>query len=359
MRKVLLTIFALFILILNVNAANGDIAGTIYSTDIKAYINGIEVPSYNIGGKTAVVIEEILKEDSHSYSYSDYYRTLKIWSLSPKALVSGTSKSAEKSGIPTGRIYETDIITSMYDTELSSYNLGGRTAVVIEELGGDKEFSKLGGRYVWDEQSRTISLEFLYSTRPNLEHTDIVITANEDLTEGYAEFKEIYNCCTSGEHFKWPEWVNDKSEITTVFPIKANDDVIGYYFRCPSKDYGFTAFTCYYPEKLEVAAQNYIALKPAREDVVNHYKQNHAANENERFETDNYTFVYMTIGLPRGVRYYLLQINADGTYKDYMTDINDGKTRIEEFKIDKENEKVYFTYDKEYVIDLKTEEFVN
>lgn len=359
MKKLLMTILLLWLIFLNVNAANGDIAGTIYSTDIKAYINGVEVPSYNIGGKTAVVIEDILKESSHSYTYSDYYRTLKIWSLSAKALVSGTSATTQKSGLPIGKIYETDIKTTIYDTQLSSYNLGGKTAVVIEELGGDKEFSVLGGRYFWDEQNRTISLEFLYSTRPALNHTDIIITANEDLTEGVAEFKEIYHCCTPGEHFKWPEWVNDKAEITTVFPVKANDDVIGYYFRCPSKDYGFTAFTYYYPEKLEAAAKNYVSLKPAREDVINHYKQNHAANENERFETDAYSFVYMTIGLPRGVRYYLLQINADGTYKDYMTDINDGQTRIEEFKIDKENEKVYFTYGKEYVIDLKTEEFVN
>ena len=43
-------------------------------------------------------------------------------------------------------------------------------------------------------------------------------------------------------------------------------------------------------------------------------------------------------------------------YKDYMSDINDGKTHIEGFKTDKENEKIYFTYDKDYVIDLKTNE---
>jgi len=66
----------------------------------------------------------------------------------------------------------------------------------------------------------------------------------------------------------------------------------------------------------------------------------------------------MVIGLPRGVRYYLLQIADDGTYIDYMTNINDGSTRIESLTIDKENEKVYFTYDKEYVIDLKTNEMM-
>ena len=43
-------------------AANGDVIGNIYSTDIRAYINGVEVESYNIGGRTAVVIEDILDE---------------------------------------------------------------------------------------------------------------------------------------------------------------------------------------------------------------------------------------------------------------------------------------------------------
>lgn len=357
MKKLFLTALLLCFSFINAYAANGDIAGTIYSTDIKAYINGVEVPSYNIGGKTAVVIEDILSSKAATtYTYSDYYRTLKIWSLSPEVLVSGKSNHTEKIGTPTGKIYETDIKTSIYDVVLPSYNIGGKTAVVIEDLGGDKEFSKLGGRYVWDAESRTISLEFLYSNRPSLEHTDIIITANEDLTEGVAELKEIYSCCASSEHFKWPEWVNDKSEITTVFPIKLNNDIIGYYLRCPSIDYGFTAFTYYYPEKLEAAAKTPTPLKATREEVINHYKVNHAGYENERFETDTYTFVYMTVGLPRGVRYYLLQINEDGTYKDYMSDINDGKTHIEGFKTDKENEKIYFTYDKDYVIDLKTNE---
>ena len=47
----------------SVFAANGDIVGHIYSTDIRAYINGVEVESYNIGGKTAVVIEDIIAEN--------------------------------------------------------------------------------------------------------------------------------------------------------------------------------------------------------------------------------------------------------------------------------------------------------
>ena len=67
----------------SVFAANGDIVGHIYSTDIRAYINGVEVESYNIGGKTAVVIEDILNEKAHPYVYNDNSRTLKFFSLTP------------------------------------------------------------------------------------------------------------------------------------------------------------------------------------------------------------------------------------------------------------------------------------
>ena len=41
-------------------AANGDVAGYIYSTDIVAYIDGMAIPSYNIGGKTVVIAEELV-----------------------------------------------------------------------------------------------------------------------------------------------------------------------------------------------------------------------------------------------------------------------------------------------------------
>ena len=65
MKKLLASILSVIVILptsSTVLAANGDVAGYIYSTDILAYINGVEVESYNIGGKTAVVIEDILKE---------------------------------------------------------------------------------------------------------------------------------------------------------------------------------------------------------------------------------------------------------------------------------------------------------
>ena len=95
MKKALFVILAASIfLLLSVTAfaANGDVAGHIYSTDICAYINGVEVPSCNIGGKTAVVIEDILDENTQLYIYDDYTRTLKFFSLRPDCIVEKNGK---------------------------------------------------------------------------------------------------------------------------------------------------------------------------------------------------------------------------------------------------------------------------
>ena len=42
--------------------------------------------------------------------------------------------SNSKSGNVIGKIYETDIKTSIYDVVIPTYNIGGKTAVVIETI---------------------------------------------------------------------------------------------------------------------------------------------------------------------------------------------------------------------------------
>ena len=135
MKKILtlILIFSMMIPTTIALAANGDIIGRIYSTDIRAFINEVEVESYNIGGKTAVVIEDIIAENSHGYIYDDNSRTLKLFSLNPDYLVEEKAQNKAKPGRVIGNIYETDIKTSIYDVVIPTYNIGGKTAVAIEE----------------------------------------------------------------------------------------------------------------------------------------------------------------------------------------------------------------------------------
>lgn len=367
MKKLLSILFfitSILIISTSAFAANGDVAGHIYSTDIRAYINGIEVESYNIGGKTAVVIEDILKENTHQYIYDDSSRTLKFFSLNPDYLVEKKAQNKAKSGKIVGKIYETDIKTSIYDVVIPTYNIGGKTAVAIEDLGYDGAFSPIGGKFIWNEKERTISLEFLHSKWYGpLEDKDITISFNETMTEAVATFEEKFHCGGGQEHFDFPDCVTDDTDIEVVVPIKAQDEVVGYYFRRPLKDNKFTAFTYYYQEKVKEAAKTYTPSPfRTREEIISHFNNNHIGGYIERFDADDYSFVYYSMAGTSWTAYNLLQVYDDGTYIDYKDEINTLNRSPIDLVIDRENQKVTFKYVDRYTsewftnyeIDLKS-----
>ena len=368
MKKILsLFLVIMFSASATVLAKNGDIVGHIYSTDIRSYINGVEVQSYNIGGKTAVVIEDILSENAHKYNYDDSSRTLKFYSLAPDYLVEEKMQNKTKSGKKIGNIYETDIKTSIYDVDIPTYNIGGKTAVVIEDLGFDGTFSPIGGKFIWNEKERTISLEFMYeSTNLLSRDKDIRITANDDMTEAQATFEEGFHCDGYQHHFDFPEYVKDNSDIEVILPIKASDEIIGYYFRKPLKENTYTEFTYYYPEKFKEAEKNYIPTPhKTREEIISHFVNYHTVGEpKERFDTENYSFIYLSLAGTSWTAYCLVQAFDDGTYIDYGEIINTRNRSPRNLVIDKENEKVTFKYvdrytnewSTNYEIDLKARE---
>lgn len=365
MKKILISALSLLIFPLSVSAANGDIAGNIYSTDIRAYINDVEVQAYNIGGKTAVVIEDILNESSRQYYYDNNYRTLQFFSLNPIYLVEAKTQYTQKPGKVIGNIYETDIKASIYDVALPTYNIGGKTAVAIEDLGCDGVFSPIGGKYIWNGADRTISLEFLYQNPGVIENDrNIIITANEAMTEATAAFEEVLHCGGGTEYFNWPDYVTDDANVEVILPIKAEGETIGYYFRRPSKTYKYTAFTYYYPDKIKEAEKVYTPYSQKTKDaVIAHFINYHSVGEPaERFDTDEYSFIYIRVAMTSSTSYNLLKVYNDGTYIDYKEEIYMLNRTPKNLVIDKENEKVTFEYTDRYTsewftnyeIDLKT-----
>ncbi len=350
--KKFLSVFLIIIIICTLSptvlAQNGDVIGHIYATDIRAYINGVEVQSYNIGGKTAVVIEDVLNKNTHQYIYDDSSRTLKFFSLNPSCLVEGKEQNKTVPGKVIGNIYETDIKTSIYDVTVPTYNIGGKTAVAIEELGYDREFSHIGGKYIWNETNRTISLEFLYQNAGISISGDknIHISANEDMTEAEATFVEVLHCGGGSEHFSFPDYVTEDANIEVVMPIKAEGEIIGYYFRRPSKDYKFTAFTHYYPEKVKEAEKIYTPdPHKTREDIISHFVTRHSVGEpRERFDTDDYSFVYISVAGTSWTAYSLVQAYDDGRYIDYKDEIHMQNRSPQNLVIDKGAEKVTFKH---------------
>ena len=155
-------------------AANGDVAGYIYSTDILAYINDKPIERYNIGGKTAIIMEDLATgEVNYGFDvwYEDESRKLTVNSKA----YSGYGECDVKRGTVgkiTGKIYETDIKVVFNTKEVQGYNIGGRTAVCIEDLGAVTEDSKnytygysdYMCNFTWDNDTRTVKLNTFLST---------------------------------------------------------------------------------------------------------------------------------------------------------------------------------------------------
>lgn len=137
----------------------GDSVGKVLSTDIVTYIDNIEVPSFNIAGRTAVVVENLSSCGlSFGVSYDDATRTLTI--ADSDIFGSGGrdyfhfegNTSSKPVGTPIMNVLYTDIKTVYNETQLESFNIGGFTCIYADDL------AKICGTYEWDEHSRTVNV---------------------------------------------------------------------------------------------------------------------------------------------------------------------------------------------------------
>ena len=157
-RQILCTAFAAALtLTLAVPAAAeenkiGDVVGHTYYTDIAAQINGHSLRSYNIGGETAVVAED-LREYGFSVVWDGEARTLTV-ERDLEGEVTGDYQPQGQSqtvGAQAGDIYYTDIKTYVQGERVTSYAIGGETAIRFSEL-------ERTGTLAWEEEERTASL---------------------------------------------------------------------------------------------------------------------------------------------------------------------------------------------------------
>ena len=387
------------------NAEVGDVIGHIYSTDIRTYINGEEVPSYNIGGRTVIVVEDVCGYSS----YHDEQRTLLLTNdgrgLHPDGIKGGSSES-DVPGRVIGDIYETDIKTYMYDKELPAYNLNGKTAVAVEDLGGFKEWNDLGGRYLYDDETRTLEFETLYGNYGELlgslfdNAADISYSLSEDESHIVAtfEFNDMFSVGGNvNEDEELRAWLDEQGNciIPVATVINGEEQFLGCYFAHDSKHYEHTGYRTpdggfidgygyyftgeetevyelqdtrigFYHINVDVATEGGATVEHPvltnREEVEKEWRLTRWNNVKEKFVTDDYTFLYAGwYGGPHGGAYEsLLLIQDDGSYRNYADDFESvslyGQKTFDNVTVDRENEKCYVRYDKDYVIDLKTGE---
>lgn len=150
------------------SASVGSVTGTIIKTDIKTYIFGELINSYNIGGKTVIICEDLNWFFGFDIVWDGNERTLNITNKSKRYILPGeeTSQpyiSQNVKNLPydyyskpsPSKIYTTDIKTYLDGKEITSYNIGGQTAIVCEDM------RNYGYDVVWSEADRSLKITML------------------------------------------------------------------------------------------------------------------------------------------------------------------------------------------------------
>ncbi|MCH4886694.1 hypothetical protein EZV73_03900 [Acidaminobacter sp. JC074] len=153
MKKILLTIYILMVT-LTVHAEMyeiGDVINHVLHTDIKTFINGQEIPSMNINGLTAVVVED-LRNYGFEVKWNPANRTLTLSDRitnEVNPIIMDADEELEVGTVIKDVLF-TEIKTIINDKEISSFNIDGYTAIYVDEL---KNF----GEVIWSEETRTIN----------------------------------------------------------------------------------------------------------------------------------------------------------------------------------------------------------
>ena len=138
----------------------GDVTGTVLSTDIVTYIEGVKVPSYNINGRTAIVAQHLNSLGgalNFGVNFDEQSRVLTIADSDVYGTGGDVALSFEENksaviGKAVGNVLYTDITTNFDGNHIDSFNIGGLTCIYADDL------AKFCGTYLWDENARTVNV---------------------------------------------------------------------------------------------------------------------------------------------------------------------------------------------------------
>lgn len=175
----LLITLAMLFCAIPINAAT--VIGSVLTTDIKAYINGCEVPSYNIDGNIVVVGQD-LRSYGFNVVYDNNTRTSYI-SYDGSGTWTPIAPSIENSqsiGTKVMDVYQSDISVSVNGNKVACYNVGGKMAFRFSEL-------KVFGNYSYDNETRSANL-WVGETKSN-EIDNVSAVASSSVAN---DFENIY-----------------------------------------------------------------------------------------------------------------------------------------------------------------------
>ena len=153
MKKLTAIILAAAMLALAPLSVFADVIDWVLYTDIRTYIGGVEITSYNIKGNTAVVVED-LKDYGFKVVWDGDTRTLSVARDAEASVAGGeVTRTEGEVGARAMEVYSTDIVTYLDGNVTESYNVGGRTIVYVDALA-----ALYSSEYYWDPDARTLTM---------------------------------------------------------------------------------------------------------------------------------------------------------------------------------------------------------
>lgn len=168
MKKLLLAAAAASVMLFgaaSASAAVGDIAGTIYTSDILTQVDGRDIRSYTIDGETLIALED-LEPYGFTLYYNDNIRTVFLTKTGYPSSSFRPSVSRGTVGGTAGYYYDTDITAVVNGESITAYAINGKMVAKVEELGQTERLSSIG-RYPYlmsckyDDSRRLLSLNTL------------------------------------------------------------------------------------------------------------------------------------------------------------------------------------------------------
>ena len=112
----------------------GDVADTVYTTDILTFVDNKPIKGFAISGKTMIALED-LRNFGFSVSYDDNIRTLFVTKTHKATESMNVSVEREDVGNIVGYVYETDIEAIVNGVKVDAYAIDGKMAAAVEDLG--------------------------------------------------------------------------------------------------------------------------------------------------------------------------------------------------------------------------------
>lgn len=186
------TICVLILLTLTIHAQSFGIIGSVLTTDIRAYINGYEIPAYNVDGNM-VIIGSDLRNYGFNVVYDNSTRTSKVSYSSGNGNfdpIINTSSNYNSVGTKIMDVYDTDIIVVVNGTPVTSYNVDGQMAFRFSEL-------QIYGTYYYDNEARSTNLWIDENNLPTEgiyipQNSDTGITQTTGIRPGFKEALDSY-----------------------------------------------------------------------------------------------------------------------------------------------------------------------